>query len=594
MAARKSRTGVNLDEFTGRISGRWAISYWQGLITLVIGFFANLNRGETILQLNSQEAFKFALMISGASTIAFIFVERVLLVNRNKKSQSFTKILYSYSAIWLITVLVESYVTLYQLKTTLYIGAQVIAPYAPTVFGLFIVAFIIGELSESKVEQLRLAELTIELQKLSDQLESELERERKSLLKSVKDALLPRIYKIKEDFRLLSSGYDIEKKIQLADEIESYSNDTVRQLSHEINTANKITLDTGSEMITKPISWRNQLYKPVIGVKSVLFVTLIVGGFQQLSTNGPNGFIFDAILSAYLVLANLLGRILLQKIERFQPHILWFIFIFHSTLTTFGAYQLEKIHFPLLPKLNFFSIGGFIAPLRLVIGSVLISILLSVASGHKKTHEDIVSINQSIANEALNRQKEILRIRSKLASTLHGPIQGRLAGIAMLIRLEAPDENYSNNNTSKIFESLNDIEKDLHGIFEENILQSENDLLSETLNLEKNWKNLVNFIFDIEESLFCFSDTLILKSLKEILNESVTNAVRHGKASEILVRIRESHEPTLKLDISIINNGISLEGMPKFGLGLNSISKVAKSWNIKNLEDGRVGLLASI
>jgi signal transduction histidine kinase len=85
-----------------------------------------------------------------------------------------------------------------------------------------------------------------------------------------------------------------------------------------------------------------------------------------------------------------------------------------------------------------------------------------------------------------------------------------------------------------------------------------------------------------------------LNSLRSILNESVTNAVRHGKANEILIRIKESTSASTKLEISIINNGISLEGAPKFGLGLNSISKVARSWNLKNLEDGRVGVLASL
>jgi hypothetical protein len=124
---------VNFSDFTDRISGKWAISYWQGLIILPIGLFANFDRAQTFLHLNFSDSLQFALMVSGASTVTFIFLERVVLGKRLTKKQSFNKILYSYACLWLAMAVVETYITLFYFDTTLYVGPQIVAPLAPTI-----------------------------------------------------------------------------------------------------------------------------------------------------------------------------------------------------------------------------------------------------------------------------------------------------------------------------------------------------------------------------------------------------------------------------------------------------------------------------
>ena len=50
----------------------------------------------------------------------------------------------------------------------------------------------------------------------------------------------------------------------------------------------------------------------------------------------------------------------------------------------------------------------------------------------------------------------LLILRKELASILHGPLQGRIAGIAMALRLNAEEEDLSDEEKSK---KLVDIER---------------------------------------------------------------------------------------------------------------------------------------
>ena len=583
---------MKLSEFIDRLSGRWALTYWQGFILLPIGFIVNISRGDNYLYLTKFESLQMAVATIASGTIGFFISDKVILRNRKTEKQDFAKVIYAYTLIWFAGTLCETLLTLFYFKTTLYVGPQIVATYFPTIFGFLSVGFIIGELSETKNEQLRLLQLKREFENRSKNIEIELVNEKMKLIATIKDYLLPQLRSIREEFLSLSDKFNINKKLELASKIEEYSTNTVRHISHDLNIENSNSPIDEIELEEYSSTFKDRLYKPYISVKSAFFITFFVGGIQQLGKNGLPGFTYDLFFCIYIVLINSAARSILERINGIVAQ--WIFFLFYIVVTTLGAFQFYKLEVRFLPKLQF-NEANYLPTLRLIVGSIIVSILITVATGRRNILQGIVTLNEEIAEQSFEREKQIINVRKQLSATLHGPIQGRLAGIAMLIRLQTGQEETNDNSpSSKIIETLDDIYDELFTIFGSAEDKKDANIYEDVMEIQTKWSSFVKIDTYIAVDVYGITNLLTREACKTIVNESIANAVRHGKASTIEIYIDKNRRNDSTLKIKIVNDGLAVPAGYKKGVGSDSIGKISKDWRLQNTSDAKVTLEAII
>lgn len=219
----------------------------------------------------------------------------------------------------------------------------------------------------------------------------------------------------------------------------------------------------------------------------------------------------------------------------------------------------------------------FISVAILLLG-ILAFAIYALFQRKKRTQQEISILKQKKEieiSQALLKGEELER--NRVAKELHDGLGGRITGLKM--KLETVNVNQESqilrDATSQLQTVLNELRQTSKNLMPETLLQSglEKALKDFLLGMEnENLKisfqsNNLNEIADKNQQLNIF----------RIVQELVTNSIRHGKSSEILVQI--SKEKNLLL-IDVEDNGIGFEqDKIQRNLGLNNIEMRVKSLN---------------
>lgn len=172
------------------------------------------------------------------------------------------------------------------------------------------------------------------------------------------------------------------------------------------------------------------------------------------------------------------------------------------------------------------------------------SFIAAIIANHNMNRAELSDLLHSgAANSALENRE--------LANFLHGSVQNRLLAIALMI-----ETNQGEN--PKILEELDRIEKVLFDGFINNSQQVKQPLVTALENLRNIWLGFVDLKFEYRGSEK-FSDNLN-ETLVQLINEAITNSVRHGLAKNIQVQITQSR-PVCR--VVVTDDGIG----PKLGEG---------------------------
>lgn len=170
----------------------------------------------------------------------------------------------------------------------------------------------------------------------------------------------------------------------------------------------------------------------------------------------------------------------------------------------------------------------------------------------------------------------------ELANFLHGTVQNRLLAIALMI-----ESNHGKR--SIIIEELDRIEKYLGDGFSASNFQNKPTLHTSLENLRERWQGFVSMEFSYlgnEEYPERLSETLV-----HLINEAITNSVRHGLAKNIQVQITQSKQGC---EVIAIDDGIGPRQGTK-GLGSDYFDSVATNgWSLEPGEFGGTVLKLSL
>ena len=168
-----------------------------------------------------------------------------------------------------------------------------------------------------------------------------------------------------------------------------------------------------------------------------------------------------------------------------------------------------------------------------------------------------------------------------IAKYLHAVVQSRL--MASAIALEIAGRSGDHEKLSmQIAQARGYLHLDLLNMETQSVISIDD--LSEVI--KNSWGSLININFDINISGNP-SENLLL-NLKQFADEAISNAFRHGLASEITIQIVSSLEG---LEIKIIDNGLGFEKL-EGGLGMEYFNLIAPgNWKLLNNPDQRGAIL---
>lgn len=172
--------------------------------------------------------------------------------------------------------------------------------------------------------------------------------------------------------------------------------------------------------------------------------------------------------------------------------------------------------------------------------------------------------------EEMKSVREIALKDRQLAQFLHGHMQTKLNAVAARIEAQSDQHNLGDD--------IAQIEQVLNDALVEFGKQQVTDIEDIIRSLERDWGGLVKLTFAISPAQLSQNQ---LEAVREVMNEGVANAVRHGFASRISVTLGEGPE------ITITDDGTGpRDGVP--GLGSTYFDSVSKDWELSATSAGSI------
>ena len=189
--------------------------------------------------------------------------------------------------------------------------------------------------------------------------------------------------------------------------------------------------------------------------------------------------------------------------------------------------------------------------------------------------------------ELLNSQarRELWLNRRRIATVLHGPVQAALYASAMRLA-------QSKRPTKKLIQSVNqDLESALEVLkFERASSVNLRDVLQQ---ISEVWAGTCDIYFNVSKPAFQTTnrDANLSEAAIELIREAVSNAIKHGSASEVDIDVRLGDS---LLEISVTNNGKAAVNRAGTGFGSKLYSELSHSWQLTKLADGRTRFSATV
>jgi signal transduction histidine kinase len=424
--------------------------------------------------------------------------------------------------------------------------------------------------------------------------QAQLQNLRKSALESVRESQLEAQQKVEQlieprlrELNSLVEGkkLDSKAKTQVADEIKSLLQGEVRSLSESFRKPTKTLLNPDSFRSVSRLSLFRlpDLVSPHLAIRPAMVSLAALAGVPfslyvfESAQWVPLGFLIVAINFLMLVF----GKFLLSKIKPVP------IPIAITYLVILGAITVG-INFPLLHLFGYPSNGiiyvviiGAITILASMIGFGLVVVYDNNMDAYAKA---LKKNNDRIERELALVNQQIWVERRQWALRIHGTVQASLT--AALVRLSKVGK-IDKADLKLVREHIASARK---GLVASNTAF---DLKKALSRIKKTWKGIIEIKIKLssDSAKMLLADQWAGVCANEIIKESVSNSMKHGKASKVKIRF-ETAEPGF-IRIVAEDNGRGLPNQFRPGLGSQLLDEIAFPWSLTKIPGG-VRLVARI
>ena len=196
----------------------------------------------------------------------------------------------------------------------------------------------------------------------------------------------------------------------------------------------------------------------------------------------------------------------------------------------------------------------------------------------KATTENLVAVNQQLEILNASLRQELWLNRRRTASVLHGPVQAALFASAMKLSQEQKPTP----------ELVSEVEQDIAAALEKlnNPSNLEGEDITDLLNqIVEIWSDAAQISIKIPEDLEAAitKQPLTSEALIEIAREFITNAIKHGKASSVSLKV--SRIDGARIAIEVIDDGQGVPPGAKPGFGSKLLSELSLVWRQSRVGD---------
>lgn len=215
-------------------------------------------------------------------------------------------------------------------------------------------------------------------------------------------------------------------------------------------------------------------------------------------------------------------------------------------------------------------------PLGVSVVLILVTIVGLIAqTGLIRREEFIRNENEAleIAKQESSRiNLELAAITQKWAEHIHGNLQSKLHAYALVL-----EQAELSNDSERIEIAVEDIRRVITALDKENEGEESGTLKTEISRRIEPWSGLVEIKVFYEDPI----GELVIpanRRLGDCVNEAITNAVRHGEASKILISAKLNGA---LLNLTVVDNGIGFS-QPVLGLGSKVFDAATKrQWKLE-------------
>lgn len=237
-----------------------------------------------------------------------------------------------------------------------------------------------------------------------------------------------------------------------------------------------------------------------------------------------------------------------------------------TVISTASLFSLFGLRFTGIESfLELLVLGLSVFPIALSVG-----VVRTVREARVSVLEETKAAKQRLEWEAARAHQKLWQLRKSISNALHGPIRASL--LAAYFKISKEPERAP----AIITELLPRLEEHIQAIGTPVENGDPLKLMWQTLEL---WRDVCEMSFDASEELLEIlgADPIASVMLSEIVNESVSNAIKHGNAKTVRVELKQYSNA---LAVTVVNDGDFVPGAVP-GLGSRIMDESALSWSLK-------------
>ncbi len=435
----------------------------------------------------------------------------------------------------------------------------------PGLFGFLLVSGILislaRELSRNNQE---LAKTADELIAIRAEASERIEQRKAELISTVREQLEQSLSRMKTLVRA-----------DISAELKHMVDDVIRPLSFQISNEVK-TYQPRSVVVASPrISWRvlmNNAMRtnPAHPFSAAIWLGLLVGTFLT-PTLGLPGLVTATALAAITFVGLTVVRLLWPILPQRMP--------VSGRASSFAVITIGLMAM-CPPVMEALSGYGFTAATAfvgwIVLGSSLVwtvTFVFSVRDTLRSTRETLLATVDELKREVVQLNGEMRRLQKGISRLLHGPVQQIVSAAIHRLR----NGNNGRATDSRIADLQASIAASIQLLNEP--LEASIDLATAISDFVELWDGVVQISLDfpVETRSRLLLEPVATSAIVELIREACGNAVRHGEASHIYVKVSiDESEKTCRLIVK--NDGNPLPISPRPGMGSQILDELCLSW----------------
>jgi|GEM_PF-2382839 len=451
---------------------------------------------------------------------------------------------------------------------------------------IVLVMLLVATLAQRREEHLELASKlktdNLSLLQLSQDFEKRIAAERENLEKQVAGSLTPAI----DEIRHKVSGFNTASPQEIQVIVSALTNlvsNVVRPMSHSL-AISVVDNPAATPRVARKVA-KMQIFRAKFDTaKLVSLPVLGAVEFLQALVIGPLTRVISASIVGDLIVTLLAGAVFIaakgfwpksRTHNRLLPSMaIWSVLYVLAAVIprTFLAWSVPEIFGNKYLEAHlvdrYFLFMGFI-------------IAVAIEQLNTSAEQELNRVNNQLEKLVARQRRDLANHRKNLSWLLHGPIQATLISAAIQLG-RAPHAAFDVRQfTGRIEESVSQIESGW---------ARHNDIEVALGEISGVWAGVLTFNTQISQAAktALANDAALCGSVAELIREAVSNAYRHGTATEVEINLRVE-EPDLLL-CQVSNNGKAVESEQQSGLGTALIGEMCWQWSLTSVAGARTVL----